>query len=110
MSFTTITLTGAYLTPSGSAAAGKVTFQLEESLYQLGVGIVADDPITVTLNGSGQFSQTLVATDDTGTLPAGKGYKVTEAITGAPANIYRVRLPHTAAGATIDIASCPRIT
>jgi hypothetical protein len=107
MAFTAVTLTGHYEDEHGIAVSGSVTLQLTYSMYQPGVANVARTPITLTLDGSGNFSTTLLATNDTATEPVDVAYQVTERVGGAPEFIYYIQLDHSTS--PIDIASCQRV-
>lgn len=102
MAFTMVTVTGTYETQAGAAAAGSVTFTLTKSI-QNGNVIINPEPVTVTLDGSGHFSTTLAANDDTGTVPVDTQYGVTELITGAEPRDYFVTLSH--ATSPVDIST-----
>lgn len=93
MAFTLVTITGTYESQAGAAAAGTVTFTLTKPM-QCGNVIINPAPITVTLDGSGHFSTTLAANDDTGTVPQDAQYGVTELITGAEPRDYFITVAH----------------
>ena len=103
MAFTTVTLTGTFKDAAGVAQAGTLTFTLTAGVANSGQ-TVAPSPITVTLNGSGAFSQSLIATDDAGTTPQGVQYGVTEQISGAQPRDYFITI--SAANApTVDLSA-----
>lgn len=79
--FTTVTVQGTYDTLDGTSP-GSVTFTLTQPISNSGTTIPCI-PLTVEVAGDGTLSVVLVATDDTGTVPAGVWYGVTEEIVGA---------------------------
>lgn len=93
MAFTVVTLTGTFQSESGASASGTLTFTLTAAMANGGM-IIAPAPVTVTLDGSGHFSTSLLATDDTGTVPQGVQYAVTEQITGGQPRDYFIVVPH----------------
>ena len=87
MAFTVVTVVGTFQSESAAAASGTLTFTLTKAMENGNV-VIPPAPITVTLDGSGHFSQTLLANDDTGTVPPGVQYGVTEQIAGAQPRDY----------------------
>lgn len=87
-SLQTATLTGTYITETGTARTGTVTIPMPARMVYDPPGIPADRriivgaPVTVSLTAGG-FSQELIRGDNTG-LPA-FAYTVTETLTGEPA-------------------------
>jgi len=105
VAFTSILVTGGpYEGPDGSVATGEVRFRLTHPMT-LGHVVVGVDEIVVPLNASGSFSHTLLANDDVGVEPPNVSYEVTEAIDDVTPEVRYVRIPHTAAGGTIDLAA-----
>lgn len=101
-----ITVTGKFLLLSGSAASGTVSFTPNAVLTDTVANeIVEPTPFTATLNGTGQISIVLPATNDPDLTPIGWTYKVQENIVGSIINrSYSITVPFNAAGATIDLA------
>ena len=105
MSFTSITVTGTYEDPIGDPAEGRVTFKLTSTMRQPqgNITIVPTD-VVATLDGNGEFSIVLPANNDSGTVPSGVGYEVTERIRGAALNKYFISIDKDAIGDTVDLA------
>jgi hypothetical protein len=105
MAFTPITVTGEFLSPSGDPLTGRVTFMLTSAMRQPEGNItVAPVEITETLDGDGAFSVSLYATNDTGTVPTGVTYEVTERIRGAALNKYFISIDKDAIIGAVDLA------
>ena len=106
MAFTTITVTGTYKQSDGTtAASGNVTFLAATTMTDSSNNqIVAPTLVTGTLNGSGTFSVSLTATNDSTTQPTGVTYEVTENIDGAGQNKYNIEIPYNSPGAALDLA------
>ena len=105
MSFTSITVTGTYEDPIGDPAEGRVTFKLTSTMRQPegNLTIVPTD-VVATLDGNGEFSIVLPANNDTGTVPTGVAYEVTERIRGAALNKYFISIDKDAISGTVDLA------
>jgi len=105
MSFTSITVTGTYEDPVGDPAEGRVTFKLTSTMRQPegNLTIVPTDAVA-TLDGNGEFSIVLPANNDTGTVPTGVTYEVTERIRGAALNKYFISIDKDAINGTVDLA------
>ena len=105
MAFTSITVTGTYEDPIGDPAEGRVTFKLTSTMRQPegNLTIVPTD-VVATLDGDGEFSIDLPANNDSGTVPSGVGYEVTERIRGAALNKYFISIDKDAIGDTVDLA------
>ena len=112
MAFTTITVTGTFLTAGGAAASGNVTFVASATMSDsLSNQTVVPTMVTGTLNSSGALSVALTATDDATTQPTGVTYEVTENITGAGQNKYNIEVPASSVGGTLDLADiAPAVT
>jgi hypothetical protein len=105
MTFSLITVTGTYKKQDGSAASGRVTFQLSSPLIDGSTNEMRRPvPINAILNASGSISASLTATNDPTTVPTGVTYTVVEYITDAPIRTYSVEIAYNAAGATLDLA------
>lgn len=105
MAFTGITVTGTYEDPIGDSAEGRVTFKLTSTMRQPegNVTIVPTD-VVATLDGNGEFSIVLPANNDSGTVPSGVGYEVTERIRGAALNKYFISIDKNAISGAVDLA------
>jgi len=66
-------------------------------------GVVALGPVNATLGASGDFTETLLATDADGFAPSGWTYRVDEEFTNAPGRAWNMALP--AADPTVDLPS-----
>jgi hypothetical protein len=104
MAATMITVTGKYLNADGTACSGTVTFTLNEPIANSNV-IYHVQPQIVTLNGSGEISQSLVANDDTGTTPTGSFYTVNECLTDAPNREYVITVASASPDGTVDLST-----
>jgi hypothetical protein len=104
MSATLIAVTGKYANADGTAAVGTVTFVLSEPIANSDV-IYHQLPQTNTLSGTGAFSQTLVANDDSATSPTGSFYTVTENISDAPQRVYSIVVASASPHGTVDIST-----
>ncbi len=99
-----ITVTGTYLTPSGSAMSGTVTFTPSTPVLVDTTGhvLLGGTGVTVALNGSGAFSVVLPCTGQL--TPANWSWTVTETIGGLSPRSYSINLPHSL-GSTVDIST-----
>ena len=95
MAFTQVTVTHTFQNPDGTAAAGTVRFSLSERMTNGTVSVMPAEPVTATLDASGNISVALPANDDTGTAPSTAHYDVTIDITGARTEEYAIVLSHT---------------
>ncbi|WP_406425657.1 SGNH/GDSL hydrolase family protein [Streptomyces sp. NBC_00842] len=98
----TVTLTGRYVHPDGSPFAGKATFSTPALLTLSGADTIAAGSATVTLDAAGQFSVSLVATDNANMQPTDWAYRVTEQLTGVDPRTYSIVLP--SANSSVDLA------
>ena len=109
MSFTNIIVTGTYHNADSTPASGTVTFALS-SVMQQSTRYVSAGPVSVTLDNTGSFSATLVANDDTVTTATGvQGYMVTETLKGCAPRTYRIVIPHSVSGGTVNLAALPQL-
>jgi hypothetical protein len=102
----TITVTGTYLSGTGAAQGGTVTFTPTSALTDpAGSTVVANVPIVAAVSQStGSFTQAgLACTDNTTLLPSGWCWTVNVAVPGA-AQVFTTFLPHTL-GSTVDIST-----
>lgn len=114
MAFTPITITGAIVGPDGSAAKGRITALLSETLTN---GAEVEEPVLVTgeLGGANPLTETgapfvVAANDDAGTDPPRSFYTFTTEIVD-PSEPFPVTdsfdavVPSAAAGGTITLAA-----
>lgn len=107
----TVTLTGGtsgYRTPDGTAYAG--TIKLTPSVSRVTSathGVITLGTVNASLNASGGFSATLLATDAAGFSPSGWTYRVDEEFTNAPGSAYNISLP--AAVPSVALPSLSRV-
>jgi hypothetical protein len=99
-----VTITHAYTGLDGSASSGSVSFTLSGPLRNGGVTLPGGQPLVVTLT-NGALSVSLPANDDSGSIPSGTSYSVTERIVGASETEYPITVPSASNGLTIDLAS-----
>lgn len=105
--WTPVTVTGTYIYPDGTFAAGTVTFTSTLYLRDPDLDlIVVPKPVQVTLNGSGHFSTTLMATDDPDIDPSFY-YTVTEVI-GGNTTSFPLLVPKDTIGGVMDLADIDR--
>jgi hypothetical protein len=100
----TITVTGTYLNPAGTAMAGTISFVPSTPILVDTVGSVLLGGVgtTVALNGSGAFSVVLPCTGQL--TPGNWSYTVTETIAGLSPRSYSISVPHSL-GASVDIST-----
>lgn len=99
----TITVTGTYLNPTGSAMQGTVTFTPSTPILvdTTGTVILGGVGTTVALT-SGAFSVVLPCTGQL--TPSNWSWTVTETLSGLPPRSYSVNIPHSL-GSTVDIST-----
>lgn len=97
---TQVTVTASYLTPSGSAAVGTVSFAPDATVNT--PGYLLATAVTVVLV-DGALSVDLYSTDDPDWAAPGWTYRVHERINGARPRTYNIEVP--SAAATLDLAS-----
>lgn len=99
----TAPLTGRRLHPDGTPVRGFIGFQPEPAqITSASHDIVLTGETTAQLDDTGSFSVTLLATNATGTNPAGWTYRVTEHLYDAPSRSYPISLP--ASSTPVDLA------
>lgn len=104
-----VTLTGKYATPEGSPVAGTVEFVGPTWVVDTGNNIVFTTSETVTLDATGAFSVSLVATDAIGVVPNPFTYQVVERLSGiSKAHRYTISLPKV--NPTVDISDIINIS
>jgi hypothetical protein len=81
--YTYLNVVGTYTSPDGTAVAGDIRFVPSDPTANSATPVsVPANPITVTLDGSGQFSTYLLVTDDANTTPTGWVWRVSELFAG----------------------------
>jgi parallel beta-helix repeat protein len=104
-SITTIVVTGTFLSPSGAAAAGTVSFTPSSTLTDLtGLTILTQEPLTATLNNAGSFTITLPCTNNSTLRPNPFYYLCTVSVPWAVQDQITFTLPSTL-GDTVDISA-----
>lgn len=99
----TVTVSGTFKQPDGTAMRGKVLFRPEPAILTSAThGVLMLGTIEATLDAQGAFSVTLLATDDSDVTPTGWTYRVTERWYDAPGRSYPLSLP--LAAPTVDLA------
>lgn len=95
MAFTSVTVTKSWENPDGTIPVGTVTFTLSAEITDSSTGkSVPAEPIVAALAG-GVLKQTLLANNDTTTVPTGTIYAVSEVVDGLT-NTYNISIPFTA--------------
>jgi hypothetical protein len=86
--------TAGYRTLDGEPYTGTITFTPSVSRVTSAThGVIALGPVNATLSASGQFTETLLATDADDFSPTGWTYRVDEEFTNAPGRAYNISLP-----------------
>ena len=99
-----ITVTAKYLTLAGTPATGTVAFTASTTIVNTAANeIVVPHTFTATLDGAGEISVELPATDDPDLSPTGWTYEVTENVGPRP-RAYSIEVPYNTPGATLDLA------
>lgn len=98
----TVTLTGRYLRPDGTPLKGTVTIAAPSLVTLPGADTISAGSATATLDATGGFAMTLIATDQMDMQPTDWAYQVSEKFTDIAARTYAIRLP--AAVPTVSIA------
>ncbi|MFE3326883.1 collagen-like protein [Streptomyces sp. NPDC059176] len=98
-----VTVSGTYTHPDGTAFKGKLLFTPEPPILTSGAnGLLLLGTVEATLDESGAFSVTLLATDDADVTPTDWTYLVQERWYNAPGRSYPLSLP--AAAPAVDLA------
>lgn len=106
----TITLTGTLTVPvGGTASAGKVVLTPSARLVDATNNRIYAGGGTITLDGNGAFTTTLLRTDSAGVAPTGWRWHVDEQPTGGPRATYWIELT-AAMGATVDLADVAAVS
>jgi hypothetical protein len=109
MTLTSVTITGAWKTPSGDNATGRVRFRLTSTLRDAATNTAISAYETVATLATGAISVALKANDDPTTVPSGSTYLVHEELVGSPVQTYEIVVPYNA-GATVDLADLTHTT
>jgi hypothetical protein len=105
VSFTTITVTHTFLNADGTGAAGNIVWTLQNRMTNGTTSIMPAQPLTSSLDSSGNLSQALPANNDPATTPIGTMWQVTISINGCSPEQYAVVVPYNAAAGTVDLGS-----
>lgn len=101
----TVVLTGRYIRPDGTPLKGTVTIAAPAVLTLPGADTIGAGSATVTLDATGAFSVTLIATDNPGMQPTSWTYQVSEKFQDIATRTYAIQLPSTLPTVSIaDIA------
>lgn len=104
-----VTLTGGtsgYRTPDGTAYAGTIKFTPSVSRVTSAThGVISLGTVNASLNASGGFTATLLATDADDFSPSGWTYRVDEEFTNAPGRTYSIGLPAAVASVALPSVS-----
>lgn len=102
-----ITVTGTWLDPDSTPAAGEVSFVAGQTLSnQTDQVFVLTYDVTAVLDINGSISVDLPASNDPDWQPQGWTWTVSESIKGRPAiRRYSVVIPYNAPGGTIDLTA-----
>lgn len=103
MAFTTPTITHHFQNANGTAASGSVVFTLTKRMTNGTTTVVPGTPITATLDGSGDLSQTVVANGDVGSIPSDARWQVDLKIAGAPEDQFYITVP--SGSGSVDLGS-----
>lgn len=103
---TTVTVRGLFVTPTGAAAQGRVSFTPRSNAVSNVTTNAIQRPVAVeaTLDSTGAISVVLQATDDAAFLPASWSYAVVEEIYGTARRTYDISVPAASSVAGIDLA------
>jgi hypothetical protein len=90
----TRTVTGNYLTATGSAAKGRITFTPTSRVIDENNAVIVEDPISATLDSSGAFTVALPTTDNPVLNPTGWAYEVVVRLHGLKPHKFFAFLPY----------------
>ena len=102
MAFTSATITHKFQNADGTPGSGRVTFDLTRRMTNGGTTVLPSE-VTAALDASGSISVTLVANDDTGTVPVDAKWRVTLRILGADEEEFFITVP--GGGGTVDLGT-----
>jgi hypothetical protein len=95
---------GAFFTPSGQPAQGRVTFTPTARVTDGSGRILIEDPIVATLDTNGSFSIRVPTTDNPNVTPKNWAYDVSVRLHGVKPQKYRLKVPF-ANGQSINLAN-----
>ncbi|MER7922171.1 hypothetical protein ABTY96_03370 [Streptomyces sp. NPDC096057] len=98
----TVLLTGRYIRPDGTPLVGALTFEPPATLTIADADTISTGAASVTLDESGAFSITLMATDLDTMQPTDWAYTVVERLSHATGRTFHIQLP--AATPVVDLA------
>lgn len=99
----TVTVSGSFQRPDGTAMKGKILFTPEPAILTSGAhGTLLLGTTEAVLDVNGAFTVALLATDDADVTPTGWTYRVQERWHDAPGRSYPLSLP--AAAPAVDLA------
>ncbi len=99
----TVTVSGQLLHLNDTPVRGAISFRPEPAqITSAAHDVILLGETSVPLDGAGEFTITLLATDSQGTTPTGWTYRVTEHWYDAPGRSYPISLP--AATPTVNLA------
>jgi hypothetical protein len=100
----TITVTGTYIDIAGNPIAGQILFTPRSVVRDPSAKtILINSTIVVNLDTNGQFTTSLVVTDDSDASPTGFTYYVQEAFVGGRS--FDMLLPSATVGGTLDLSA-----
>lgn len=103
MAYDTVTLTGTYELPNGTADTGRVYITpTVDTILDAAGNVILGGAFAITLDATGSFSVTLPATDDDRLNPTGFGYTILPALGSGTRASTSFSLP--ASPATVDMA------
>lgn len=105
MTLSTRQVTGTYFdATTGTPAKGTVTFTPNTTLLATSSkDIIPQQPVTVSLSGTGTFTANLVPTDTAEITPSGWTYTVAENLVGMTARSYQIFVP--SGGTPLDLST-----
>lgn len=103
----TVTVTGTYMTTSGTTCVGTVTFVPDACEIKFGdIPVIVTGSTVAIVGTDGTFTATLVASDAAGADPTGFAYTIVENLSCLPCERARTLLL-PAAGSPYNIADMP---
>ena len=102
MALTQATVTHTFKNPDGTAASGKVSFELTKRLSN-GTQTVVPGEVVAALDGTGAISATLYSTVDAGTVPTDSQWICTLRLLGVGLETFSIVVP--AGGGNVDLAT-----
>lgn len=90
----TRTVTGTYVSGSGTPAKGRVTFTPTSTVYDQNDAIIVDDTLTATLDVDGFFEIDLPTTDNGVLTPQNWAYEVNVRLYGVKPKRFYITLPY----------------